>query len=54
MLHLPPEKEQTMLPHCTLLDPKTTQLYYTLIACTDNANSLYIGSMQKQRNLIVH
>lgn len=54
MLHLPPKKEQTTQPHCTLLDPQTTQLYYTLIACTNNATFLYVGSMHKQHNLIVH
>lgn len=48
------KKEQTTQPHCTLLDPQTTQLYYTLIACTNNATFLYVGSMHKQHNLIVH
>lgn len=54
MLHLPPKKEQTTQPYCTLLDPQTTQLYYTLIACTNNATFFYVGSMHKQHNLIVH
>lgn len=40
MLHLPPEKEQTTQPHCTIFDPQTTQLNYTLIACTNNATLL--------------